>query len=371
MVLFPERAGHDLQAFQDGNAAGEHGAERSGELGDGHFPDQGSENRDLEQVIIDFGPSRIGPVVTPESQVPPDQDDREGPPVIPHHIAEVDDHLGERGKRSPHVREHLLEDRDYKNQKRSDHQQGHRQDGARVHHGPFHFPFQVHRFFDVFCQPVEDGIQNTARFPRGHEVAEQVVEDRRLLAESVGESGARLDVPFHLDQNFLEIFIILLAGEDFQALNEGKPGVDHRGELAGEDDDLLLPDSLPLQEGKALEDVFRFSLDFRRQDLLPAKLRPDGSLIAGLHLSLFDYSLAGPSLPDVHFRHISSVFPQSQSSTVVFRTSSTVVIPSLSFCSAAWRSVFIPSWIAPFLISPAEPPCRISSRISSRTGNTS
>ena len=45
---------------------------------------------------------------------------------------------------------------------------------------------------------------------------------------------------FHLGEHFAEGHVVELAGEDVEALHQRKTGVDHGGELPGEDDQVLL-----------------------------------------------------------------------------------------------------------------------------------
>jgi hypothetical protein len=48
-----------------------------------------------------------------------------------------------------------------------------------------------------------------------------------------------LDVVFYVFEDRVECFVLTSRRQDVETLNEGKAGVDHRGELTGEDDQLF------------------------------------------------------------------------------------------------------------------------------------
>jgi hypothetical protein len=99
----------------------------------------------------------------------------------------------------------------------------------------------------------------------------------------------RLDVA----ERRLKNLVLLLVREDIEALHEGQSRVDHRRELAREDDDLLR-----FHPGTELEGRERtpfFHLD--RVELLLAQARLDRGLVVGLHHSFSELAGARPRLP--------------------------------------------------------------------------
>ena len=65
-----------------------------------------------------------------------------------------------------------------------------------------------------------------------------------MLAHRVGERRARLDVGPRRQDDGGEVLVLFLAAENVEALHERQAGVDHHGELAGEDGQVLGGDLL-------------------------------------------------------------------------------------------------------------------------------
>ena len=119
---------------------------------------------------------------------------------------------------------------------------GDRHDGDRVDHGPLDLLLQLHRLFDVRRQPVQDGVEDAAHLAGGHQVDVEVVKTLGCLSSASAKVEPPSTLSLDLDQDLLEVSCFLLPGEDVQALHQRQPGVDHGGELAGEDDDVPLGD---------------------------------------------------------------------------------------------------------------------------------
>src|SRR5581483_3663831 len=71
-----------------------------------------------------------------------------------------------------------------------------------------------------------------------HHVHIEIAERLRVLAERVGDGVARLDVEHHLAGDVFERRVLALHRQDVERLHERQAGVDHRRELAREDDDV-------------------------------------------------------------------------------------------------------------------------------------
>ena len=121
---------------------------------------------------------------------------------------------------------------------------GDHDDGNRVDHRRLHLALQLHGLFDVGREALENRVEDTARLARRHHVGEQRVERLRVLAHRVGERGARLDVGAGLQNDGREVLVLFLAAENVEALDERQAGVDHHGELTGEDGEVLRADLL-------------------------------------------------------------------------------------------------------------------------------
>src|SRR5262249_22481846 len=64
-----------------------------------------------------------------------------------------------------------------------------------------------------------------------------------MLSQCVGEGRALFDLSLDVYQNPTKRFVRLLRGKNVEALDERKPGIDHRRELSREYDELFLTDS--------------------------------------------------------------------------------------------------------------------------------
>src|SRR5262249_27327993 len=92
----------------------------------------------------------------------------------------------------------------------------------------------------VVGQAHEDGVEDAAHLTRLNHVGVEVAEDLGVLGTCVGERAAGFDLALHLTDDLAEGGGFGLLAEDRQALPDGQAGVDHGGELAGEDDDVGL-----------------------------------------------------------------------------------------------------------------------------------
>jgi hypothetical protein len=108
-----------------------------------------------------------------------------------------------------------------------------------------------------------------------------------MFTYSVGQGLAGLDVVEHLDDDLLEDLVLGLLGQDGQALHQGQAGVDHRGELPGEDHHLAGLD--PRAELDA--DLARLGVDRHRPQPLAHQVAHH--LVAGGQVDLAAQQLAG------------------------------------------------------------------------------
>ncbi len=86
---------------------------------------------------------------------------------------------------------------------------------------------------------MQNDVQNTAGFAGLNHVGGEVVEDLGIELHGVGQSGAAFDRGTHAGQRLLESRVLLVGGQNFQTLHQGKTGVDHDRELPEENGDVL------------------------------------------------------------------------------------------------------------------------------------
>ena len=180
-------------------------------------------------------------------------------------------------------------------------------DRDRVDHGALDLGLELHRLLDVGGQALQDGVEDAARLAGRDHVGEEVVEGLGVLAHGVGQAGAALHVHAGLLQDLGEGLVVLLAAQDLQALHEGQAGVDHDGELAGEDGEILGGDAAA-QLGQG--DLLALLLDRGDEDLLAAEQGHDGFLVVGHALAGDGLAFPRLALPDESGHRPPSVAPR-------------------------------------------------------------
>ena len=192
--------------------------------------------------------------------------------------------MGGSGELLAEIGEHLREDRNDVHEQDDRDDDGDGDDRGRIDHRALDLLGQLHRLLDVIGEAGQDRIENAAHLSRGDDVDEEGVEAFRVTGQGIGEGGAALHVLLDLEDRLLERRVLLLRPEDIQALDERKPRVDHGGELAGEDGQLLPGDFLLRLPGEGDPQVRAFLTDLQGRDLLPAQLGEDDRLARGFHL---------------------------------------------------------------------------------------
>ncbi len=103
---------------------------------------------------------------------------------------------------------------------------------------------ELHALLDVDREAVQDAVEDAAHLAGLDEVDEEVVEDLRVAPERVAEGGALLDgVLDVLERRLRRTLFGSWFAEDVEALHQRQAGVDHRGELADELDEVLRLDA--------------------------------------------------------------------------------------------------------------------------------
>jgi hypothetical protein len=161
------------------------------------------------------------------------------PAPMAHEVAESDYDARRQREIDVQTVEQGDENRDDLPKQQDDHRRRNAEYGNGINHGRLHGPFQLDVLFDVARQALENGIENTARLAGFHHVVIERIENLLVLLHRSGQRGAALDRSTHSGEDLLEGLVLLLARENLEALHEGQARVDHHGELAGEDGQLL------------------------------------------------------------------------------------------------------------------------------------
>ena len=193
--------------------------------------------------------ARRGLPVIAEEEDRGDEAQEDEQDVVLDEMAEADDGLGDPRKGRAEFGENVGKNGDDLPKHENGHQDGETEDGHGIDHGLPDLAAQLDGLLDVFGQPLEHDIQRAALFPRGHEIAVEVVKDLGKLALGLVQAGAGLDVRGDAGDDFLEVLVVRLFGQDVQALDQRKLGVDEHGQLAAVDGELFEFDLFRVQEG--------------------------------------------------------------------------------------------------------------------------
>jgi len=155
------------------------------------------------------------------------------------HECRQGDHLqGKRWQLTVNPGEQGLELRNYVNQQYAGDQAGNHQDRNGVGHGLFNPGIELLALFAVDRYPVQQGLQRTRLFARGHKGAVQLIEVARLFTQRLGQTGAGCDVLFQVLYQLTHRAVVEAFVDDIEGLQKGDSGSEQRGQLASEQRDV-------------------------------------------------------------------------------------------------------------------------------------
>jgi len=126
-------------------------------------------------------------------------------------------------------------------------------------------------------QPFERVVEHTTNLARAHQTHGQFAEDPRVLRHRLRERRTTLDLGLNVADDLLEAHVRRLLLQNVETADQRDTGVDHRGELATEDREILQPDALAEAEAELLlRRLLRqrrglLLLDTRREEALIAQ----------------------------------------------------------------------------------------------------
>src|SRR4051812_42294953 len=156
-----------------------------------------------------------------------------------HDAADVHDDAGGQGEINPKSGEQVGEDGYNPFQQRTHNDHRDTNDRYRVDQRRFHRRLQLHGFFNILREALQDGVENTASLTSFDHVGGEVVKDLGEPTHGVRQRRAAFYRDAHAGESALEGHILLVGRKDLEALHQGQAGIDHDGELAEEDCDLL------------------------------------------------------------------------------------------------------------------------------------
>src|SRR6266849_1137292 len=260
------RLRRNVQPFQNRHTGRNQGAQRPCESRHRNLAHQDSQNRQLQNDGIHDEASLRSSVPHFESEdASGDAYHDQQAKDAAHEVAQPDDDL--RWQRQVHAQsgEEGRENRYHLPQQKGDDAARNGYDADWVNQRRFDGCLQLHVFLDVRRKALQNGVKNTARFASFHHVAIKRVKYFRILLHRRRQVASAFDRGTRARQHLLKQFVLLLAGQNFQALHQRKPGVNHHRELAGEHREFLGGDSAAKCRQVELFALFRH---LRRRDLL-------------------------------------------------------------------------------------------------------
>jgi len=278
--LVARRPAHRFQRFDQRHAGGEHGGQRARPARDGGLFNHRAENRQLEHDPIHEHLHLARALPGLQQGINAATDDAENrPPPFDEKVRDGHHHQGRSRQVGAKAAEQVLERRNHENHDDGSNDECHHDDGNRVEQRRLDLALDAEDFFLVDRQAFEHTVQNTGRFARTHQVAEQRVKIQRVTPKRLGKAAALLDVCLDFQQQPLHRRVGMPARHDFERLQQRHPGLHHGRQLAGEQGDILVGDALAARKQRAL------LLDLGDGDALLAQQGIDHGFAAGHHLA--------------------------------------------------------------------------------------
>ena len=135
-----------------------------------------------------------------------------------------------------------MERRDYEDEQHGHRDARDREDDGRVDHRALHLADDEVVFLEKLRQAQENRVENTTRFAGGHHVHVEIAERLGVLPQRVGEGVTAFDVVDNLARDIGQDLVLGLLLQNVEGLHQWEAGIDHRGELPREDDDVACLD---------------------------------------------------------------------------------------------------------------------------------
>src|SRR6266481_6232903 len=260
------RSRGNVQPFQNRHTGRNQGAQRPREPRHGNLAHQYAKYRQLQNYAVQeiSSPGRSVPDLHPEDACD-DRNHDQQPEDAANEIAQTNDDFRRQRQIDTQSREQRRENRNHLPEQKDDDGRGDAYNTDRVNQRRLNRRLQFHVLLNIGRKPLQNGVENTARLPRLHHVAVERVKHLRILFHRRGQVAATFNRGARSRQHLLKQFVLLLAGQNFQALHQRKTGFGHHRELAGEHREFLGADAAA--ERGHVEFLALFG-HLRRRDLL-------------------------------------------------------------------------------------------------------
>src|ERR1017187_1617175 len=229
----------NLQHFQDGHAATNERGERAREADQADFMRNGAENRQLDAPGIPKHASRFGLDEMKPTPYSRDRGDDKQEEKMFDDVADIHHELGWSGQLRSEAGVNFLEGRDDFHQQED--RDGNRHDGhgRRIHQRGLDLFTKAFGIFQVSGQSRENFGKQTALFARRHHGIVKAVECLRMLLQRLGKTFAAFNARAHVPDHIAHDLVRRLVRQRLQGLHDGNARLNHRRQLAGENDQVV------------------------------------------------------------------------------------------------------------------------------------
>ncbi len=238
--LVARRLADHGQRLHDGDTHVEQQAEVAGEPAHRQFGGERAEDRQAQFHLVDSEPEVRAradlPFVDDRSADAENEDQRADPP---HVVAHVDQELGDRRQFAAQILEHLFEDRDDEDEHCRDHHEGEGQHDRRIGQRALDFAAERGVFLQTGGDLFQRRVDHAARLAGADHGHHQGRKDLVVLAHGRRQRHARRDIRTHLAGRLFQRGRRGLLLEDGQRPQQRHARRRHRGELPGEDRQVL------------------------------------------------------------------------------------------------------------------------------------
>ncbi|MDB6064223.1 MAG: hypothetical protein JWR26_431 [Pedosphaera sp.] len=234
--------GDDAHDFEDGNTGADEGGKGAGESREADLMGDVTENGEFDAATVPefaagLGLDEVKPAINGAAHGQEDGDD----PFLAKG-AEGDEGLGGRGQFAAEAGEDFTEHGDDLDQQEDGNADGHDGDHGGIHHGGFDLAAEAGGVFQVGGETAKDFSEETAFFTGADHADVKFVEHFGVFDEGLGEAVAAFNAGADVFDDVFHDLVGGLVGQGLEALDHGETGVDHGGQLAGEDNLVLQGD---------------------------------------------------------------------------------------------------------------------------------
>jgi hypothetical protein len=249
----PERPGDDdgaggladdVEGLEDRHARRHQGAQVAGEAGQGELLEEVAEHRQPQLQWVHDVAHALGLAELPPPRHEHDRAHDEDRQHVAHRARKEDQDLGRQRELAAEVLEHARERGDDEDEHADAHEDRQAEDHDGVGQGGLDLAAQPDVGLEVVGDLAHRDVEEAAGLAGPAHADHQWGEDGGVAGEGRRQAVAGLDVLLDVAQHLAELDVVGLVGHDRERAEHGQAGVDHRGELAREDREVLGLDPL-------------------------------------------------------------------------------------------------------------------------------